>query len=167
MKYHESVLAAVLAWMPCIACTAEKTSMKSQEVAQSPSVATVASAEGVFAETESLQPVYFDLNRSTLNDAAKETIQKNAEWLKGQPPFLLRVVGYADARGSAKRNGRLAERRAAHVREAYAALGIPKERILISAHPTEPSDCPGLMEDCLARSRRSDTLIEDKALASR
>ena len=151
------------------ACTAEKTSMKSQETVSSPVVKSEPAKlfEGVFAASDHLLTVYFDLNKSTLSEGAAEALKANAEWLKTQPPFLIRVVGYADNRGSQKKNERIAQRRAQAVRDAYLALGLAKDRISITGRGTEDAACEPVTEECLSKSRRTDTLIEDKPLASR
>jgi outer membrane protein OmpA-like peptidoglycan-associated protein len=167
--------------LSCAACTADKTSIKPPEVASAPAVKEETKvapsprlavvppvvSDGVFAADERLASVYFDLNRSRLNDGALDVVKKNAEWLKSQPPFLIRVVGYADARGSARKNERLAAHRALRVREAYASMGIPEDRIFIDGRVMPVSECPGLTEECLSQSRRADTLIEEKSLAGR
>ena len=123
--------------------------------------------DGVFASSDHLQAVYFDLNQSKLSEREMEVVRSNAEWLKVQPPFLIRIIGYADNRGSMKKNGRLAALRAKTVRDAYVALGLPQERLSIVGHAVEDPACQPLTEDCLSKSRRSDTLLEDKSLASR
>jgi outer membrane protein OmpA-like peptidoglycan-associated protein len=159
------------------ACTAEKTTMKNSDLSAAPAAKTdppqaqatpVAPkvVDGVFASCDQLQPVYFELNQSRLSDAAMEIAKSNAEWLKNQPPFLVRIVGYADSRGSTKKNDRLAERRALAVRDAYVALGLSKDRFSLASRGAETPLCTPTTEDCLSKSRRSETLIEEKALAS-
>jgi len=81
----------------------------------------------------------------------------NAEWIKAQPPYLIRLMGFADTRGSIKKNERLAERRARAVRDAYVNLGIPKERLSILTRGPEEPACQPVTEDCLAKSRRTET----------
>ena len=169
---------AMVGFLSYTACTAEKAAMKDQDVSAAPArtpdlsqVQAVKEApkivDGVFAVSDHLQPVYFDLNKSTLSVSAMETAKANAEWLKSQPPFLVRIIGYADSRGSARKNERLAVRRAIAVQEAYAANGLPKERLSIAGRGAEEPACQPTTEECLSKSRRSETLIEDKALASR
>ena len=96
-----------------------------------------------------------------------EKVKTNVEWLKTQPPYLIRLVGFADTRGSMKKNQRLAERRAMTVDDAYVTLGIPKERISIITRGAEDPTCQPMTEDCLAKSRRTETLMENKTLVSR
>jgi outer membrane protein OmpA-like peptidoglycan-associated protein len=156
---------AVVGLLSYAACTAEKNEVRNQEVQsikQSPKI-----VEGIFASDDHLVPIYFDLNQSKLSSSGEETVKANAEWLKNQPPYLVRIIGYADSRGSLAKNERLAERRAAQLREAYVSAGIAKERISIATRGAEAPACEPVNEDCLAKSRRCETLIEDKSLASR
>ena len=120
-----------------------------------------------FVESDTLKPVKFALHHSQLDADGKDTIEKNAAWLKTQPPYLVQVVGIADPRGSFAKNKRLAERRAMEVRTAYVAQGIPAERVLIAAKVMDDADCAMPGEDCFTNARRADTKIEHKALAQR
>jgi outer membrane protein OmpA-like peptidoglycan-associated protein len=164
IRSREITLAfAAVALTSYAACTAEKASV---EPVARPAVS-AAQVDDVFASSDHLRPVYFDLSKSKLSDMSMELVKTNVAWLKSQPPFLVRLVGYADSRGSLGRNERLAERRALVLREAYAALGIPKERISIITRGAEAPACEPVTEDCLAKSRRCDTLIEEKSFAFR
>ena len=107
------------------------------------------------------------LNKSKLSDGAMDIVKTNAEWLKSQPPFLIRILGYADQRGSLKKNERLAEKRANSLKDAYITMGIAKERISVVTRGAEEVACRPITEDCLAKSRRTETLMEEKSLASR
>jgi peptidoglycan-associated lipoprotein len=133
----------------------------------SPAAANASAANGYFVANENLKPVYFELSQSRLNETAMATIKENAVWLDQNPPLLLEIVGYADSRGSSKRNQTLAERRATHVRDAYASLGIPKERFTLTALGAEAQDCKEMSETCLQQSRRTETRIENKTLVSK
>ena len=179
MRSREVLLGlAVVGLLSYAACTAEKSAMKNPEtvvagvvksevVPDSSVKGTPKWVDGVFTTQEHLQPVYFDLNKSKLSEKEMETIKANAEWLKDQPPFLVKIVGFADSRGSAKKNERLAQRRALAVKESYAALEIDPERISIAGRGAEDPACVPVTETCLALGRRAETLIEDKSLASR
>jgi len=178
-KSRIALALAAVGLLSYAACTAEKMDIKTKEkdtmnttdktdikkvetVKQMPKL-----VEGVFATDDHLQPVFFDLNKSKLSDTAMETVKSNAEWLKTQPPYLIRILGYADSRGSMKKNERLAERRAMTLSDAYVAMGISKERLSIVTRGAEEATCQPVTEDCLAKSRRTETLMEDKSLASR
>jgi len=120
-----------------------------------------------FVTNENLQSVYFDLSKSQLDEKAMDQLKKNADWLGKNTPFMIEITGYTDNRGSSKRNHWLAERRAIQVRDAYVALGIPKNRMIVKAIGEEGPACGTLTEDCLSQSRRTETLIENKAVAEK
>jgi outer membrane protein OmpA-like peptidoglycan-associated protein len=172
MHRHNLWLLPALTFTILPGCTAEKTTMmKGGDMSPQAEVSTtplkVALSVPGYASTEHLQAVYFGLNSSKLNAEAQAIIQKNAEWLKQNPPFLVKVVGLSDSRGSDKHNKTLAERRALRVREAYSALGIPGDRIFVLGVGNDPSVHTELTEAALSQSRRVETLIENKAIASK
>lgn len=163
---------AITMLMAGVGCSVEKTTMKMQDP-MTPNLTTTVpepkpiKLEGIFASHESLEPIYFELNKSKLNDKSMDVMKKNMEWLKTQPPFLIRVIGYADGRGSASKNERLAKRRALEVRQAYVNGGIPVERISVVFKTPELSECTSLTEECLSENRKVETFIESKALVKK
>jgi outer membrane protein OmpA-like peptidoglycan-associated protein len=68
-------------------------------------------------ETIRIIPVLFKVNSSTLNAAAKQTIDEAAAWAKGEKAkgnangWLVEVVGFADTTGKTAKNRALSERR--------------------------------------------------------
>lgn len=179
IRSRQAALAfAAIGLMSYAACTAEKSETKAKQMGSLPppkpevSIAeTVKQSpklmDGVFATDENLKPVYFDLNKSKLSNSAMDIVKANAAWLNSQPPFLIRVLGYADQRGSLKKNERLAAKRADAMKEAYVASGIAAERISVVTRGAEEVSCQPITEDCLAQSRRTETLMEEKHIASR
>jgi outer membrane protein OmpA-like peptidoglycan-associated protein len=69
--------------------------------------------------------VYFEWDRSNLNADAVETINSAAARAKECNVSTVRVVGYTDTSGSPRYNIGLSNRRAAVVRDALVAAGIP------------------------------------------
>lgn len=69
--------------------------------------------------------VFFDFDRSTLNDSGNQVINAIAEQaLKRNDLKSITIVGHADTSGSDKYNQRLSQRRADAVRTALAAQGV-------------------------------------------
>ncbi len=133
----------------------DKTQSANTKVAEDPS----------FVPNDHVQTIYFDLSKSSLNTENQATAKKNADWLTENPTYMLKVIGTADTRGSLRRNQTLAFKRAAAVRDAYVALGIPKGRILLASKIDDQPACSPVTEDCLAIDRRTDTLVENKDVA--
>lgn len=120
-----------------------------------------------FVFNENLKPVYFEISQSDPNTEAREALEKNSAWLLANPPMLVQVAGYTDVRGSVKRNFTLAERRARKVRDFYVSKGISKDRIAVVVMGQEGPTCLDITEECLTKSRRAETLVENKSLAIR
>jgi membrane fusion protein (multidrug efflux system) len=74
--------------------------------------------------------VYFAFNDVTLDAAAREVIAAAARALKDSPGTV-EVTGYADKRGSAESNEKIAAQRAGAVRDALVAGGVENERIVL------------------------------------
>ena len=158
---YRAYAAVMLALLTSIGCSTGQTAEKPVETSK------IVDKDQAYVSSEHLQTVYFGISQSKLDEVAKEALKKNAEWLAQNPPFLLELASYTDNRGGLLRNRTLAERRAMTVKDFYASLGINPDRIAIATIGAEEPTCPTLTEDCLAKSRRTETLIENKALASR
>ncbi|MHB8402588.1 MAG: OmpA family protein, partial [Bacteroidia bacterium] len=59
-----------------------------------------------------LEPIYFAFNKSGLNKAAKQAVDRNIKTLNEHPNVAIEIAAYCDARGSADYNQVLSERRA-------------------------------------------------------
>ena len=112
-----------------------------------------------FASAPELQTVYFDYDRSNLEEAARNTLKKNAEWLRDNPDAEIRVDGHCDDRGTSEYNLALGQRRATGVRDYYKALGIPTRRMATISFGEEMPVCKEATEECWQRNRRVETLI--------
>jgi peptidoglycan-associated lipoprotein len=63
-----------------------------------------------------LQPVFFDLDSSDVNDSGRGILQANAGVLKKYPTWSITIEGHCDERGTAEYNLALGERRAVAAR---------------------------------------------------
>src|SRR5262249_498566 len=57
-----------------------------------------------------MDTVYFEFDQATLTDMAKDTLVRNAEWLRSNPNARVQVEGNADERGTNEYNLALGER---------------------------------------------------------
>jgi outer membrane protein OmpA-like peptidoglycan-associated protein len=78
--------------------------------------------------------VYFEWDRSNLNPAALETIDSAVRQAQACNLDAVVVVGHTDTSGSNEYNVGLSERRAAVVRDALAARGVPANVMRTEAH---------------------------------
>lgn len=74
--------------------------------------------------------VYFDVNQSGLRASETPTLEAVARVLKAHPDLRIEVRGHTDRTNTFEYNQRLSEARAAAVRRALAALGVPADRLV-------------------------------------
>ncbi len=177
------MIAGLVSLMTSIGCTHEQVAKATSEVAYAEETKPQVSLPGdkkdnldgkqvmlsdtdkPFVTNTNLQPVYFEISTSKIDDKGMDILKKNAEWLQKNTPYMVQITGFTDTRGSSKKNRVLAERRALKVRDSYVSSGIPKNRILVKSMGEEGPACGNLTEECLSQSRRAETLIENKPVA--
>lgn len=107
-----------------------------------------------------MDPVYFAFDQATLTQSAKDTLVRNAEWLRANPQARVQVEGHCDERGTAEYNLALGERRAEAVKSYLTSLGIDSTRLVTISYGKERPADPGHTEEAWARNRR----VEFKAM---
>ena len=75
----------------------------------------------------------FSVDSAQIGDSEKSELVRMAEFLRAHPATIAQVVGYADDRGDATMNSRLAEQRAAAVRSYLVDQGIEPARLTVLA----------------------------------
>jgi peptidoglycan-associated lipoprotein len=108
------------------------------------------------AGTSVMDTVYFEFDQATLTDTAKDTLVRNAEWLRSNANARVQVEGNADERGTPEYNLSLGERRAAAVRSYLTSLGVDGTRLVVISYGEERPADPGHGEDAWAKNRRVD-----------
>jgi outer membrane protein OmpA-like peptidoglycan-associated protein len=76
--------------------------------------------------------VFFDWDRDTITPEGHAIIQQAADAYKAGAPVQIQVTGYTDRSGSPGYNQRLSERRANNVARAMAALGVPRDQMIVA-----------------------------------
>ena len=107
-------------------------------------------------------PVFFELDRSDLNDGAQQTLQANAGLLKQYATWQITIEGHCDERGSAEYNLALGERRALAARDYLVSLGIPATRVRTVSYGKEFPFDPGQTEEAFSKNRRAHFVITAK-----
>ncbi|CAN7281843.1 OmpA family protein [Massilia sp. LjRoot122] len=107
----------------------------------------LSSVGGYLAGTEALPRTFvfeklnFDTAKSEIRAADREELNTLAGVMKQYPNSRIRIVGYADARGTAPANATLGKDRAESVKAALVAQGIAAERLeTASGGETDPVD---------------------------
>ena len=106
--------------------------------------------------TPVMDTVYFEFDQATLSELAKDTLVRNAEWLRSNQNARVQVEGNADERGTPEYNLALGERRAITVKSYLASLGIDGSRLVTISYGEERPADSGPGEDAWARNRRVD-----------
>jgi peptidoglycan-associated lipoprotein len=107
--------------------------------------------------------VFFAANSAELGDTDRDTLDKQAAWLKRYPPYRMLVEGYADEPGSAAANLELGKRRAAAVVAYLERRGVAASRLrAVSYGNTRPvRRCPDA--SCWSQNRRAVTVLDSVA----
>ncbi|MGE0717246.1 MAG: peptidoglycan-associated lipoprotein Pal [Alphaproteobacteria bacterium] len=103
--------------------------------------------------------IFFDTDRSDLNSEARETVGRQAEWLRRYPNVRVTIEGHADERGTREYNLALGERRAVAIRNYLVALGIPAARVATISYGKERPAVVGSNESAWAQNRRGVTAV--------
>jgi len=106
--------------------------------------------------------VYFDFDKSDLRQDALDQLKKNAEWLKSNPAYRVRLEGNCDERGTTEYNLALGDRRAVAVRNYLTKAGIGAGRLETISYGEEHPVNPGHDESAWAQNRRVDFTIIGK-----
>jgi peptidoglycan-associated lipoprotein len=103
--------------------------------------------------------VLFDFDSSQITAEARETLAKQAEWLKQYNSANVTVEGHADERGTREYNLALGERRATSVKKALISLGVEAGRLQTISYGKERPAVDGHDEAAYAQNRRGVTTI--------
>lgn len=103
--------------------------------------------------------IYFIVDRSDLTPEARDTLMKQAEWLKRYGNVTVQIEGHADERGTREYNIALSARRATVTREYLAAQGIDPGRVTTIAFGKERPVALCDAESCWSQNRRAVTIV--------
>lgn len=98
--------------------------------------------------------IYFDEGSSSISDEARISINRQADWLKKNKNWLVKVQGHADEPGGAAANTTLSTKRAEAVLTALADQGVARKRMWAKGYGTERpvSNCSDIT--CKSQNRR-------------
>ena len=107
--------------------------------------------------------VFFPTDVTTLGDSAKETLRRQAAWLKLYPSVKVQIEGHADERGTREYNIALSARRGSTTKAFLVSQGIEPARISTIAYGKERPVALCDAESCWSQNRRAVTLITSGA----
>ena len=103
--------------------------------------------------------VFFDYDRSDIKAEGRQTLQRQADWLKKYANVTITVEGHCDERGTREYNLALGERRATAVKKMLVALGVPANRVSTISYGKERPAVVGSNEAAWAQNRRGVSVI--------
>jgi peptidoglycan-associated lipoprotein len=104
--------------------------------------------------------VFFAFDRSDIDAEGRETLAKQAEWLKRYPNVDVRIEGHCDERGTREYNLALGERRANAVQNVLIAEGISPSRISTISYGKDRPIVVGSNEEAWAQNRVAITTVQ-------
>ena len=157
MNYATSIkkiLVVVLASLALTACAAQKKAGKGQMQSD------------VYTGTDTIEylatgvkdRVFFATNKSTLTTAARDTMRKQAAWMRKKKTTTVSIEGHADERGTREYNLALGERRANAVKDYLMTYGISGSRLTVISYGKERPVNSGSSPLAWSQNRRSVTV---------
>ena len=102
--------------------------------------------------------VFFATNESILTTASRETLRKQAEYLRKNSSMNIVLEGHADERGTREYNLALGERRANAAKDYLMTYGISASRISVISYGKERPVDSGSNTLAWSKNRRSVTV---------
>ena len=102
--------------------------------------------------------VFFATNETVLTTASRETLRKQAGWLRKNSKIMIVLEGHADERGTREYNLALGERRANSAKDYLMTYGISSDRISVLSYGKERPVDSGSTPLAWSKNRRSVTV---------
>ena len=156
MKLNKILKNSFLVIVACFVLTACATTKKSTSQLQS----------DVYTGTDTVEylasgvpdRVFFATNESVLTTASRETLRKQAAWLRKNSKITIVLEGHADERGTREYNLALGERRANAAKDYLMTYGISGKRISTISYGKEKPVNPDSSPLAWSQNRRSVTV---------
>lgn len=114
-----------------------------------------------FKKTDSLTDIRFAFDKYDLSSAAKQTLNKNAKWLKENPNVRVEIQGHCDERGTNNYNLTLGQRRAQSTKDYLVSRGVDRSRLYTISYGEERPFCFDSTESCWTSNRRGHFQVAD------
>jgi len=102
--------------------------------------------------------VFFATNKTSLTTASRETLRKQATYLRKNKSLNVTIEGHADERGTREYNLALGERRANSAKDYLMTYGISGKRISVISYGKEKPVNPDSSSLAWSQNRRSVTV---------
>ncbi len=105
--------------------------------------------------------VFFPVDQTTLTPQARDTLNKQVQWLRLYPKYTVTIEGHADERGTREYNLALSARRAQNTRDYVVSQGIDASRIRTVSYGKERPVAVCDAESCFSQNRRAVTVLNN------
>ena len=156
MRYAPSIRKILIVVLASFALTACATSKKSTGQMQGDVYTGMDTVE--YLATGVRDRVFFATNKSTLTTASRDTLRKQAAWMRKNSDLSVTVEGHADERGTREYNLALGERRANAVKDYLMTYGISGGRVSVISYGKERPVNSGSDPLAWSQNRRSVTV---------
>ena len=102
--------------------------------------------------------VFFATNKSILTTASRDTLRKQAAWMRKNADVTVSIEGHADERGTREYNLALGERRANAAKDYLMTYGISGSRMTVISYGKERPVNSGSTPLAWSQNRRSVTV---------
>ena len=102
--------------------------------------------------------IFFATNKSKLTTASRDTLRKQATWMRKNKDVTVTVEGHADERGTREYNLALGERRANAAKDYLMTYGVSGKRISVISYGKERPVNPASSPLAWSQNRRSVTV---------
>ena len=103
--------------------------------------------------------VFFDTDQTDLSPTARETLDKQVQWLSRYSQYTFTIEGHADERGTREYNIALGARRAQSVRDYLISRGIAANRMRTISYGKERPVAVCNDISCWSQNRRAVTVL--------
>ena len=116
-------------------------------------------AEQAASAAAGLHDVFFAYDSWTITEEGRQSLGRDADWMKSNPGALVKVEGHCDERGTAAYNLVLGEKRAKAVRNYLVELGVSANRLSVVSYGKERPFCSEHAESCYQQNRRGHLVV--------
>jgi peptidoglycan-associated lipoprotein len=113
-----------------------------------------------FRAEAGLLDVFFAYDSWTISEEERQSLNRNADWMKSNPSALVKVEGHCDERGTSAYNLVLGEKRAKAARNYLVELGVGANRLSVVSYGKERPSCNEHAESCYQQNRRGHLVVK-------
>jgi len=117
-------------------------------------------SEQAAADAAGLRDVFFAYDSFSISEEGRQSLSRDAEWIKSNPGAQLKIEGHCDERGTSAYNLVLGEKRAKAARNYLVELGVSANRLGVVSYGKERPFCKDHSESCYAQNRRGHVVVK-------